>query len=508
MKVFLVKHHLIMLFLLILFVAAFLRLYKLGSLPVGLTWDEAAIGYNAFGITTVHRDEWLNRMPISFKSFGDYKAAAAIYMVALSTLILEVSEFAIRLPMALAGVVTVISSYWIGKALFTEKRYALFLMLLVALSPLSVHFSRIAFESGIAVSFVTFGIACVLHSSRKPWLFAIGMASLAVSLYAYHSSKIAVPIFLIIYSLAFFKTLKKKKLWVGISVIVFLTMLYPLVRDTLYGHAADRFFMASEITNGKELKPFHEVVSIIARNYALHLDPAFLIFGKSGTYRHGNGQFGVLSFVEFGLVLTGIFSFFKDKRMRKYWWVLAFVLAAILPATIGDDAPHSNRAHLVVPWVQVLAVFGLQYMLKLIEKKHHVKTMCVIVVLLAVQLLWQVNIYSQVYTSDAARDFQYGYKEAAQYALANEKNVHSVLFTSAYGQPYIYILLYKQLTPIEYQQGALANYEIRDINWSGDQDKKNILIVGTPMEIPDNAEGIVKEITFPDGNVAFRILQR
>src|SRR6185369_2916465 len=118
-------------FFLVLFVAAFLRLYKLGSLPVGLTWDEAAIGYNAYGIQTVHRDEWLSKMPISFKSFGDYKAAAAIYLVAVSTMLLGLTEFAIRFPMAIAGIVTVVASYWIGRALFPDKKYALLVMLFV-----------------------------------------------------------------------------------------------------------------------------------------------------------------------------------------------------------------------------------------------------------------------------------------------------------------------------------------------------------------------------------------
>ena len=52
---------------------------------MGLGWDEAATAYNGYGIVIVHRDEWLARMPITFKSFGDYKAAVAIYLDAIST---------------------------------------------------------------------------------------------------------------------------------------------------------------------------------------------------------------------------------------------------------------------------------------------------------------------------------------------------------------------------------------------------------------------------------------
>ena len=111
-------------------------------------------------------------------------------------------------------------------------------------------------------------------------------------------------------------------------------------------------------------------------------------------------------------------------------------------------------------------------------------------------------------TTPAVKDFQYGYQEAVQYARQKESEVDKVLFTSAYGQPYIYILLFKHLTPIQFHQGALANYEIRDLNWQNDRTRTNILIVGTPKEIPADAPNIVKEIRYPGGEVAFRIVEQ
>ena len=75
-------------FLGILLLASILRFYQLGNIPRGMSWDEVAIGYNGYGIATVRRDEWLNRLPITFKSFGDFKAPLAIYINALFTLVL------------------------------------------------------------------------------------------------------------------------------------------------------------------------------------------------------------------------------------------------------------------------------------------------------------------------------------------------------------------------------------------------------------------------------------
>lgn len=508
MKKLLTKHALLICFSAILFLAAFLRLYKLDTLPGGLSWDEAAIGYNGYGILTVHRDEWLNRMPITFKSFGDYKAAVAVYLNAASIAVFGVNAFAIRFPMAIAGVVTTVASYFIGLSIFKRKQYALLTMLLVAISPINVHFSRIAFESGIAVSSVALGVACMLYAPKRAWLYVVGAMCLVISLYTYHSTKIAVPLFIAVFVIAHWKAMIEQKKWVAVAIILGAVLLIPLVRETLYGHAADRFFMASQITNGTSLKPLPEVAAIIAKNYVLHFSPAFAIFGASATYRHGNGQFGVLSFIEVAVFILGILTMVKDKELRKHWWILVLFLLAILPASIGDDAPHSNRAHLIVPWVQVIAVFGVRFLLAKFPKKHQRRAILIFILGLGIQLVWQANVYTHVYSTIGVRDFQYGYKEAVLYARSQEGKVDKVLFTSAYGQPYIFVLLYKQLDPIQYQQGALANYEIRDLHWDSDKDRVRTLIVGTPDEIPADAPHIVKEIAFPDGKVAFRIVEQ
>ena len=89
-------------FVLILLLATALRFYKLGQVPHGMTWDEAAIGYNGYAVLTTRRDEWLKRFPISFQSFGDYKAPLAIYLNGLFTFVFGMNLWAVRLPFALA----------------------------------------------------------------------------------------------------------------------------------------------------------------------------------------------------------------------------------------------------------------------------------------------------------------------------------------------------------------------------------------------------------------------
>ncbi len=51
--------------LIIVFLSAILRFYKLDTIPPSLSWDEVAVGYNAYTIANWGRDEWGEVFPLS-----------------------------------------------------------------------------------------------------------------------------------------------------------------------------------------------------------------------------------------------------------------------------------------------------------------------------------------------------------------------------------------------------------------------------------------------------------
>src|SRR3989344_1223720 len=86
---------------LIILLAFFLRIYKLGSVPPSLYWDEASLGYNAYSILKTARDEHGKFLPLTnFAAFGDYKPPGYIYAAVPSIAIFGLNEFAIRFPSA------------------------------------------------------------------------------------------------------------------------------------------------------------------------------------------------------------------------------------------------------------------------------------------------------------------------------------------------------------------------------------------------------------------------
>ncbi|MDO8341144.1 MAG: phospholipid carrier-dependent glycosyltransferase, partial [Candidatus Woesebacteria bacterium] len=101
-----------LLFILIIVLAFGLRFYRLDSYPA-FNADEAAIGYNAFSLIKTGMDEHGNSWPIHFQSFNDYKPGLYFYTVIPFVKLLGLNEWAVRIPGAFAGVLTVLVLYYL-----------------------------------------------------------------------------------------------------------------------------------------------------------------------------------------------------------------------------------------------------------------------------------------------------------------------------------------------------------------------------------------------------------
>ncbi|KKU81983.1 MAG: hypothetical protein UY10_C0044G0009, partial [Microgenomates group bacterium GW2011_GWA2_47_8] len=172
---------------LVLLLAATLGFFRISRVPPALNWDEAAIGWNAKTIWEMHLDEFGTRWPISFRSFGDYKAPLYIYLTAPVVGIFGSNEISVRLVSAMAGVTGVGLMYFIGG--FAAA-------VLLAISPWHILLSRPALEANLALMWILAGIYLFKLAVEKRPVFLIGSAvSFVLSMYSYQSPKIFVPVF-------------------------------------------------------------------------------------------------------------------------------------------------------------------------------------------------------------------------------------------------------------------------------------------------------------------------
>src|SRR3990167_10549491 len=102
----------------ILVLAFILRFYKLGEIPLSLDWDENSNAYNAYSILKTGRDEYGNFLPITNRSFDDYKPPLYMYLDIPAVAFFGLTPFAARLPSAVFGFLTIPLIYLLAKWTF------------------------------------------------------------------------------------------------------------------------------------------------------------------------------------------------------------------------------------------------------------------------------------------------------------------------------------------------------------------------------------------------------
>ncbi len=75
------KHLLIALTIIL---ALVFRVYNFGHIPPGVTDDESALGYNAYSLLLSGRDQYQMRLPLVFRSLGDFKPPVYMYLTVAS----------------------------------------------------------------------------------------------------------------------------------------------------------------------------------------------------------------------------------------------------------------------------------------------------------------------------------------------------------------------------------------------------------------------------------------
>jgi 4-amino-4-deoxy-L-arabinose transferase-like glycosyltransferase len=202
--------------LLILLLASVLRIFQLGKNPPSLDWDEASLGYNAYSILKTGNDEYGNHLPFSIRSFNDYKPPLYTYTTIPFIAIFGLNEFSVRLSSAIAGTIAVLAIYFIAVEI-EPKKHSLSLAqissLLLAISPWHLQFSRGAFEANLALTCFLTSVAAFLKwkNNKKVFLLLISATFAVASLYAYHSTKIVVPVFFVVLGLVNYKTIFKNQ---------------------------------------------------------------------------------------------------------------------------------------------------------------------------------------------------------------------------------------------------------------------------------------------------------
>lgn len=537
---------------LIVIIGTFLRFYELGVNPPSLTWDEASLGYNAYSILKTGSDEYGTFLPLSIRSFDDYKPPMYVYLTIPSVAVFGLNEFAVRFTSAAVGVLTVIAMYFLVKELLFKwkeklgERIALVAAFFLAISPWHLQFSRAAFEGNIGLFFLMAGLWLFLQGLKNSKLFLVSMLFFILSLYSYHSFRLLMPLLLGFLAIVFWKDLVRKRIISFAAFILFMLFAAPVYlsflttqesgsRLSMVTIFSDPNLIESSIAQIELAKNNNDLIGILLGNrrlvfglavvkgYLDHFNPDFLFLHGDGGVQHHAVDMGMLYLWDLPFILLGIYVLL-NRRSRYIAVIFILFLFAPLPAAITTGTPHPVRAIAMVPGLHIFAAVGVVFFVERLlgSKYRFYRSVLLVVVFFA--LTFNIMYYSYQYYVRTPIIYgyfwQYGYKQTVKYAKEHESRFDKILITYKYDQPYIYYLFYNKIDPSWYQKNwdynkngqvdrfkrIIGKYEFRDIDWSKDKNIPNALIIASPDEVPQET-AVTQEIRFPDGRLAFKIIE-
>ena len=514
--------------ILIIGLAALLRLAFITGSPPSLYWEEAALGYDAYSILKTGKDFHGHPFPlVAFESFGDWKPSGYFYILVPFIALFGLNETAVRLPSALAGIATVGLVYLIAKQISKREPVALWSALMLAIMPWHIQFSRAGFEVNMATGFLTWGVYLFLRGRTKPFYLLGAMGAMVASMYTYHGLRLLAPLVSLLMIISSWRQYQKERyFWlagvIGIVLIIPMAAAFwtPQIQQRILETSLFSTSPAVAITNAERAADGNTLIShIIHHRYwywgkeilagsASHLNPGFLFLKGDDNNRHQTGFTALLyPWTVLPLIIGLITILFKR---RHWWWVVGWILLATLPPALTNVTPHTLRFLPAAPALALIMGLGMDRFWCWLAGHRYPKVWQG--VLIAVMLI-SVAAYTYdlrlVYPKRASQDWQYGYKQVIQ-TIKDEYNMGTpITITRYYGRPSIYALFYLAIDPKQIQkeeprlpkdQGELLAFD--QVTFGPPSDAKQGLVVS---EKPLLGGQLVKTIPFLDGKQAYFI---
>ncbi|HKZ34420.1 MAG TPA: hypothetical protein VJ179_00935, partial [Patescibacteria group bacterium] len=364
---------------------------------------------------------------------------------------------------------------------------------------------------------------------RGRYLLAfLAAISFVVSIYTYNGFLLFLPLASIAFA-AFFVFVRK--IQVRVFLVFFLTfwiLSLPLLIQSIQARGGPRFAhvaIVKRVVWEKEADLYPPLLQrreiivpiLFLKNYLSHFSPQFLFTTGDSNPRHGTGSFGVLYLWEGVFALIGLLTLSKKRELLLLFvpWILLFPVAA----SLTKESPHALRSIMLLPIPQILAAWGIQSVEKLISWKKVASIL--LGILIGGTFLLFLYEYFVNYPVSSSRHWQYGYKDIVSTYVKKKESVDTMIVTTEYAQPYIFFLFYLQYNPGRFQSevefapvedwgvskvASFDKLEFRHINYDEDKNLKNVILVGTPQEIPESV--IAHNLYFLNGEAAFRMVKQ
>lgn len=522
---------------------AFFRLYKLDVLPPGLHNDEVMNGYIGHFILKNGVDVYNNPWPLLyFDNFGDYPNVIPMYLSGLSMAILGPTATAIRLPIALAGVITPLLIYFIVKQATKDARAALCSAAILAFMPWHIVLSRATAEAITASAVYLTGLLIHLKAlDSKSKLHLTSAYVLYLTTYVlYPSFRLFIPLAVVP---TIFITKSKTSRYMSVAYTGLLALLTVYISQTVWGRGR---YDQTSVFNFLDIlhirlsnlitqdggwpvlftRVFHNKVWVYAREiinqYMSYWSGSFLFTRGGLPTRYLLTDQGLL-LITLGaqiplyavLKLTGKIRNVAVSQATRYLYYLT-VIAPIPAALTLEDAPNVHRSLLF--GVLLSIPFGI-LLAKISTITYRGKKLALLAIFLGFAVetnyFWHQYSHHSFYSQAEGRQTQMA--EVAEYLLTHHNDYQQV-YVPSQNQLALRLLLKSNdfdntlagtfSTGISLKTLSNISFSPESCPLPSAQATGNTLVVHTNECAPLPETSMVKEFVRTDGHIGYRAYQR
>lgn len=433
-----------------LIIGSLVRMIAIGQFPNALNVDEASSGYDAFAIMKHGIDRGGNSYPVYLYSWGSGQSALYSYLMIPVLAITGLTEYGIRLPMAIAGVISLYVFYYLIKNIFNDKKIAFVGLCFFSICPWHIMKSRWGMECNLFPDLVMIAVLLLVLGIKKKKIIlqVLSFIILAISSYAYSTSYLFLPVFVlgVLGYLIYKKEITwKKALAYLITVIVICVpiILYVVINVfdlnqikilglTIPKMALNRYSDTTTVFSGNI---FENCVNNLLDTLKL------LILQNDGlewNAIHGYGMFYLVSIVFFVIgVMASVKKYRKNdfNEIMNIWMIATIVLSAFCVINI-------NRINIImIPCIYYISV-GIY------EIFARYKTMipCIAIIYAYLFVTFSIDYYHQDYNNYFT--FTSGVKEVADYC--ERTDCEKIYCYYSFKEPFIYFMFYTEADVHEY----------------------------------------------------------
>lgn len=521
---------------LVILLSFLVKVYSLNKSPPSVNFDEAALGYNAYSILKTGRDEYGNFLPLSLRSFNDYKPALYAYLSIPFIAVMGLNEASTRMVSVFAGTVSLFFLYFFLKEFVKNKNLRFFVFAVLAFEPWRMHFARVSLEANLSACFFTIG-AWFLYKKRnliknKKSILRVILVSIFFGLaaYSYHGARAAVPVlvvFFVLDPLKFFFTknfndyikwflkFKVKYLWLLVFFILFIS---PVFLANKSSQVLTRFkqenvfyryypFTQKELlTEGKNVwlnfknNPVYYFLGIMVGHMLSYFSPINL-GGRVYHWVKGGVQyipgFSMIGWAETLVFVFGLIYLIKKIKISfKNRYLVYWILASATPAALTWNWFHPLRSMNLYPAVELIIALGFVSLVNILNKYLTKPLVRLIylgsIVLFSLSVLFTViNEYGYSVAINHGEYQPGGFKEGVPILAKLQDNYDQIIIDSPHAQSYIFFLFYQSLDPkivqsyadIRPKPGIEGNlnfdfykYKFEKYDWPKQRNKSKVLI--------------------------------